>query len=72
MSRQEELTGASGAAAGTTPSSAGAARFGAAIESFSATYASQLAGRGQSAQAAADSYTSTDDSGAANITAVSV
>jgi hypothetical protein len=67
------ITGANGVVpVGTKPSSSGAASFAASIEAFSRAYAGRLAGRGQSAGVAASRYNTTDDGGAANISAVSV
>ena len=68
-----QLVAADGAvSAGRRASSRGAANASEAIAAFSTAYAARVADRGQSAEAAAASYTSIDADGATDIGNVSV
>lgn len=67
------ITAVSGARPqGNKPSSAGAANFAAAIETFASAYAHRIEGHGRAARAAAASYASVDGAAATNISAVSI
>lgn len=67
------ITTTDGAApTGNKPSSAGAATFAAALDTFASAYANRMSKHGGAVRTAAASYTSIDGGAATNISAVSI